>query len=63
MGLFGAFNNMKQKVGELEVDLAKFENSGNNAAGTQARVELQAIKKLAQEMRAEISTIKQKRKG
>jgi hypothetical protein len=47
-------------MSELEVDLQKFYEKGNKAAGTRARKQLQNLKKLAQEIRLEIQDIKNK---
>lgn len=45
-------------VDELEVDIDKFYEKGNKAAGTRARKKLQEIKKLSQEIRLEIQDMK-----
>jgi hypothetical protein len=42
----------------LQDDLKKFYGKGNKAAGTRARKGLQALKKLAQEIRLEIQDVK-----
>jgi hypothetical protein len=42
----------------VQDDLKKFYGKGNKAAGTRARKGLQALKKLAQEVRLEIQEIK-----
>ncbi|MEX0594357.1 MAG: histone H1 [Balneolaceae bacterium] len=49
---------MQELIAELEPDLVKFYEKGNNAAGTRARKTLQEIKKRAQEIRLEIQDIK-----
>lgn len=41
-------------MSELEVDMEKFYDKGNKAAGTRARKQLQDLKKLSQEIRLEI---------
>ena len=48
------YQKLVSAVADLEADAAKFYNKGNNAAGTRVRVGLQAVKKLAQEIRLEI---------
>lgn len=45
-------------MSELEVELDKFYNKGNKAAGTRARKHLQSLKKLSQEIRLEIQDMK-----
>ena len=47
-------------VNQLQEDGSKFFEKGNNAAGTRLRKSLQEIKKLAQDIRLEISTAKKK---
>ncbi len=49
---------LNQLVDELEVDIDKFYEKGNKAAGTRARKKLQEIKKLSQEIRLEIQDMK-----
>lgn len=51
-------DDVKTLMAELEDDLVKFYDKGNKAAGTRARKQLQALKKLAQEIRIEIQNIK-----
>ena len=51
-------DEIKNLAGELEVELEKFYNKGNKAAGTRARKQLQELKKLSQEIRLEIQDIK-----
>ncbi|NBC26313.1 MAG: histone H1 [Bacteroidetes bacterium] len=53
-------DEVKNLMSELEVDLQKFYEKGNKAAGTRARKQLQNLKKLAQEIRLEIQDIKNK---
>jgi len=48
------YHKLVSAVADLEADAAKFYNKGNNAAGTRVRVGMQAVKKLAQEIRLEI---------
>ena len=61
---------MKEKYEELvkfvqglETDVNKFVDKGQSAAGTRLRKGLSDLKKLAQEMRNQIQTIKTERKG
>ena len=49
-------------VSSLDEDNRKF-YGGNNAAGTRLRKGLQEVKKLAQEMRNEVTSTKEARKG
>jgi hypothetical protein len=49
---------VKGLMSELEVELEKFYDKGNKAAGTRARKQLQELKKLSQEIRLEIQDIK-----
>ena len=51
-------DDVKNLMAELEVDLQKFYDKGNKAAGTRARKQLQDLKKLAQEIRLEIQDMK-----
>lgn len=53
-------DDVKNLMSELEVDLEKFYEKGNKAAGTRARKQLQDLKKLAQDIRVEIQDIKNK---
>lgn len=46
--------NLKSAVSELEVEVNKFYDKGNNSAGTRSRKLLQDIKKLSQDGRNEI---------
>lgn len=54
------FNDIKGVVDGFENDMTKFYEKGNKAAGTRARKGLQALRKLAQEVRLEIQDIKNK---
>ncbi|MGA1465159.1 MAG: histone H1 [Bacteroidetes bacterium] len=49
---------VKALMAELEVEMDKFYNKGNKAAGTRARKHLQDLKNLAQEIRLEIQDMK-----
>lgn len=49
---------VKELVSSIEVDVQKFYGGGNAAAGTRIRKAMQDLKLLAQEVRTEITTIK-----
>ena len=49
---------IQSMVSDLEVDMNKFYEKGNKAAGTRARKQLQELKKVAQEIRLEIQDMK-----
>lgn len=51
----GKLEDLKNLVESINEDYSKFVEKGNNAAGTRVRKTLQDVKKLAQEMRIEIS--------
>ena len=53
-------DELKSLVEEVSVEMEKFYDKGNKAAGTRARKGLQSLKKLAQEIRLEIQDIKNK---
>jgi hypothetical protein len=55
--------NLKTLVAELEVENTKFEEKGNNSAGTRARKLLQDIKITCQEGRNAIQDVKIKAKN
>lgn len=48
-------NQLKSLVESINDDYTKFSEKGNSAAGTRVRKTLQDIKKLAQDIRVEIS--------
>lgn len=48
-------NQLKNLVESITEDYAKFTEKGNSAAGTRVRKSLQEIKKMAQDIRVEIS--------
>lgn len=52
------FENLKALVEGLSGDIDKFYAKGNKAAGTRVRQAMQEIKKVAQEIRLEISSSK-----
>jgi len=49
---------LQSMVADLEVDMNKFYEKENKAAGTRARKQLQELKKVAQEIRLEIQDMK-----
>lgn len=53
-------DEVKNLMSDLEVEMSKFYDKGNKAAGTRARKHLQNLKKLSQEIRLEIQDIKNK---
>jgi len=52
------FVELKNLVETLGDDVAKFNEKGNKSAGTRVRQGLQDVKKLAQEIRLQISSAK-----
>jgi len=52
------FQEVKDLVDSLEPDFTKFYDAGNKAAGTRVRNGMQALKNLAQEIRAEVTAMK-----
>lgn len=52
------YDQLKQLIEDLEDDFDKFYNRRNKAAGTRVRNGMQALKKLAQEVRKEVQEIK-----
>lgn len=54
------FTKLKELVASMEVDADKFYAKGSGAAGTRVRKALQEIKTLAQEIRNEVTEIKNK---
>uniref|UniRef100_A0A6M3JUM1 Histone H1 n=1 Tax=viral metagenome TaxID=1070528 RepID=A0A6M3JUM1_9ZZZZ len=55
-------DEMKEVLEDADIDIEKFVN-GTNAAGSRARKKMQAIKKMAQELRIKIQDEKNKRAG
>ncbi|MTI87020.1 MAG: histone H1 [Balneolaceae bacterium] len=51
-------DDINEIVNELQVDMEKFYEKGNKAAGTRARKHLMSLKKLAHEVRQEIQAKK-----
>ncbi len=56
------FNQLKELLASVEADAEKFYNKSSGAAGTRVRKALQEIKTLAQDIRNEVTTIKNKEK-
>ena len=52
------FEELKSLVGDLEEDAVKFYDKGNKAAGTRLRKGCQNIKNVCQEIRIEVSELK-----
>lgn len=56
------FEKVKQLLAAVEADAEKFYNGGNSAAGTRVRKAMQDLKGLAQEIRTEVTGLKNKDK-
>lgn len=56
------FNQLKELVATAEADAEKFYQKANAAAGTRLRKALQEAKTLSQEIRGEVTAIKNKGK-
>jgi len=54
----GTFEKMKALLDATQPDVDKFDSNGNKSAGTRVRQAMQAVKKLAQEVRIEIQEVK-----
>jgi hypothetical protein len=52
------FQELKTLVESLNEDVTKFSEKGNKSAGTRLRQGMQELKKLAQEIRVEVSAAK-----
>lgn len=52
------YYQLKDLIASAEADAQKFYESGNAAAGTRVRKAMQEVKTLAQELRTEITEIK-----
>ncbi len=52
------YEDLKAKVHEIEEDVQKFYDKGNNAAGTRIRKAMQEVKALAQDIRKEVQAMK-----
>lgn len=54
------FQEIKNLISSIEVDVDKFYSKGNSAAGTRVRKAMQDLKKLAQAVRGEVQELKKK---
>ena len=54
------YNKLKELVASAEGDFEKFYAKGNSAAGTRVRKAMQEMKNLAQDVRKEVTDIKNK---
>ena len=52
------FEKIKKLIESAEVDMTKFVEKGNAAAGTRVRKFMQELKSLAQEVRVDIQNVK-----
>lgn len=52
------YEDLKAKIDEIEEDVGKFYDKGNNAAGTRIRKAMQEVKALAQDIRKEVQEMK-----
>jgi len=52
------FNELKALLETLTADATKFYEKGNSAAGTRVRQGMQELKKIAQDIRVDISSAK-----
>jgi len=52
------YNKMMELLNEVQEDVTKFYEKGNNSAGTRVRKSMQELKNLAQELRMDISKTK-----
>ena len=52
------YEELKNKIAEVEVDLVRAEEKGNKAAGTRVRKAMQEIKALAQAIRKRVLEIR-----
>ena len=57
--LDGLYDNLQNVINDTQSDVTKFVN-GNNSAGTRVRKAMQLIKELAQEIRIEVQSQKNK---
>lgn len=56
------FSKVKEVLASIEADVEKFYNGGNGAAGTRVRKAMQDLKVLAQDIRNEVTELKNKEK-
>ena len=54
------FSSLQQAVANMEDDFRKFYEKGNKAAGTRIRKGMQELKQMAQEIRTEVQSQKQR---
>jgi hypothetical protein len=59
----GKYTQLVEFVKNMETDVEKFYVKGQSAAGTRVRKALSDLKKMAQDMRNEVQTMKAERKG
>lgn len=57
------YKELKELVGNMEIDIVKFYEKGNDSASVRVRKLLQTVKLLAQEIRKDISSEKKKSKA
>ena len=58
-----SYEDLLSHLKEMEVDVQKFYDKGQAAAGTRIRKGLSELKKKAQDMRNEVHVLKVERKG
>ena len=58
-----SYEELLSHLKEMEVDIQKFYDKGQAAAGTRIRKGLSELKKKAQDMRNEVQNLKVERKG
>ncbi|HEY1025904.1 MAG TPA: histone H1 [Sphingobacteriaceae bacterium] len=56
------FSKIKEVLASVEADVEKFYSAGNGAAGTRVRKAMQDLKVLAQDIRTEVTELKNKEK-
>lgn len=56
------FNQLKELLASIEADAKKFYEGKNSAAGTRVRKGFQEVKNMAQDIRAEVTEMKNKQK-
>ena len=56
--LLEAYKKLKDAVDQIELDVIKFTEKKNNAAGSRVRKQMQDIKKSAQEVRTLVQDLK-----
>ncbi|GAB2610374.1 histone H1 [Belliella aquatica] len=56
------FESIKNMISEMEEDFTKFYENGNKAAGTRVRNSMNNLKKTAQEIRLEVTELKNSKK-